>query len=180
MGFCGIFEHFSRFEFFLLPSIVHARPHAGTDYLQCQVFGMQFGKSIFRRSVTAARAAVFFISRRDFPFFGNASPSPNSSFGIGGISASARCPILEVPPQMKTRTAVKRRRSRFLGGEPILPEPTLAGTRRSSAYRLRPNSAMRASVSALEATRRGTSFRTKRVMSVSTPNFNKAYLANCL
>ena len=29
MGFCGIFEHFPRFEFFLLPSIVHARPHAG-------------------------------------------------------------------------------------------------------------------------------------------------------
>ena len=26
MGFCGIFEHFPRFEFFLLPSIVHARP----------------------------------------------------------------------------------------------------------------------------------------------------------
>ena len=122
MGFCGIFKHFSGFEFFLLPNRIHAHPHAGTDYLQCQVFGMQFGKSIFRRSVTAARAAVFFISRQDFPFFGNASPSPNSSFGIGGISASARCPILEVPPQMKTRTAVKRRRSRFLGGEPILPE----------------------------------------------------------
>jgi hypothetical protein len=29
VGFCGIFEHFSGFEFFLLPSIVHARPHAG-------------------------------------------------------------------------------------------------------------------------------------------------------
>ena len=29
MGFCGIFKHFSRFEFFLLPNIVHARPHAG-------------------------------------------------------------------------------------------------------------------------------------------------------
>jgi hypothetical protein len=29
VGFCGIFEHFPRFEFFLLPSIVHARPHAG-------------------------------------------------------------------------------------------------------------------------------------------------------
>ena len=29
MGFCGIFKHFSGFEFFLLPSIVHARPHAG-------------------------------------------------------------------------------------------------------------------------------------------------------
>jgi GrpB-like predicted nucleotidyltransferase (UPF0157 family) len=26
---CGIFEHFPRFEFFLLPSIVHACPHAG-------------------------------------------------------------------------------------------------------------------------------------------------------
>jgi hypothetical protein len=70
-------------SFFLLPSRIHARPHAGTDYLQCQVFGMQFGKSNFRRSVTAARAAVFFISRRGFPFFGNASPSPNASFGIG-------------------------------------------------------------------------------------------------
>jgi len=29
VGFCGIFEHFSGFEFFLLPNIVHARPHAG-------------------------------------------------------------------------------------------------------------------------------------------------------
>jgi hypothetical protein len=29
VGFCGIFEHFPRFEFFLLPSIIHARPHAG-------------------------------------------------------------------------------------------------------------------------------------------------------
>ena len=27
-GFCGIFEHFSGFEFFLLPSRVHARPTA--------------------------------------------------------------------------------------------------------------------------------------------------------
>jgi len=27
-GFCGIFEHFSGFEFFLLPSRVHARPSA--------------------------------------------------------------------------------------------------------------------------------------------------------
>jgi hypothetical protein len=29
VGFCGIFEHFSGFEFFLLPSRIHARPHAG-------------------------------------------------------------------------------------------------------------------------------------------------------
>jgi len=29
VGFCGIFEHFSGFEFFLLPNRVHARPHAG-------------------------------------------------------------------------------------------------------------------------------------------------------
>jgi hypothetical protein len=29
VGFCGIFKHFSGFGFFLLPSIVHARPHAG-------------------------------------------------------------------------------------------------------------------------------------------------------
>jgi hypothetical protein len=28
LGFCGIFEHFSGFEFFLLSSIVHARPAA--------------------------------------------------------------------------------------------------------------------------------------------------------
>jgi hypothetical protein len=27
-GFRGIFKHFSGFEFFLLPSIVHARPSA--------------------------------------------------------------------------------------------------------------------------------------------------------
>jgi hypothetical protein len=26
---CGIFGHFSGFEFFLLPSIIHARPSAG-------------------------------------------------------------------------------------------------------------------------------------------------------
>ena len=38
---------------------------------------------------------------------------------------------------------------------------------------------MRANTSALGATRRGTFLRTKRVMSVSTPNFIKAYLANC-
>jgi WD40 repeat protein len=29
VGVCGIFKHFPRFEFFLLPNIVHARPHAG-------------------------------------------------------------------------------------------------------------------------------------------------------
>jgi hypothetical protein len=29
VGFCGIFRHFSGFKFFLLPSIVHAHPHAG-------------------------------------------------------------------------------------------------------------------------------------------------------
>jgi hypothetical protein len=29
VGVCAIYKHFSRFEFFLLPSIVHARPHAG-------------------------------------------------------------------------------------------------------------------------------------------------------
>ena len=29
---CGIFEHFSGLEFFLLPSIVHARPHAGNAH----------------------------------------------------------------------------------------------------------------------------------------------------
>jgi hypothetical protein len=29
VGFCGIFKHFSGFEFFLLPSRIHARPHAG-------------------------------------------------------------------------------------------------------------------------------------------------------
>jgi hypothetical protein len=28
VGFCGIFKHFSGFEFFLLPGIVHARPPA--------------------------------------------------------------------------------------------------------------------------------------------------------
>jgi len=27
-GFCGIFEHFSGFEFFLLPNRIHARPSA--------------------------------------------------------------------------------------------------------------------------------------------------------
>ena len=27
-GFCRIFKHFSGFEFFLLPNIVHARPPA--------------------------------------------------------------------------------------------------------------------------------------------------------
>jgi hypothetical protein len=29
VGFCGIFKHFSRFEFFLLSNRIHARPHAG-------------------------------------------------------------------------------------------------------------------------------------------------------
>jgi hypothetical protein len=29
VGFCAVFKHFSGFEFFLLPSIVHARSHAG-------------------------------------------------------------------------------------------------------------------------------------------------------
>jgi hypothetical protein len=29
VGFCGIFKHFSGFGFFLLPSRIHARPHAG-------------------------------------------------------------------------------------------------------------------------------------------------------
>jgi hypothetical protein len=29
VGFCGIFKHFSGFGLFLLPSRIHARPHAG-------------------------------------------------------------------------------------------------------------------------------------------------------
>ena len=29
---CRIFEHFSGFGFFLLPSIVHTRPHAGNAH----------------------------------------------------------------------------------------------------------------------------------------------------
>jgi hypothetical protein len=29
VGFCAVYKHFSGFEFFLLPGIVHARPHAG-------------------------------------------------------------------------------------------------------------------------------------------------------
>jgi hypothetical protein len=29
VGFCGIFKHFSGFEFSLLPNRIHARPHAG-------------------------------------------------------------------------------------------------------------------------------------------------------
>ncbi|GEM_PF-3457441 len=28
VGFCGTFWHFPTFEFFLLSSIIHARPHA--------------------------------------------------------------------------------------------------------------------------------------------------------
>ena len=32
----AIYKHFSGFEFFLLPSIVHARPSASTDYCSCQ------------------------------------------------------------------------------------------------------------------------------------------------
>lgn len=50
----------------------------------------------------------------------------------------------------------------------------------SGAYIGIPSSFMRARVSSFEATRRGTFFLTKRVMSVSTPNFIRAYLANCL
>jgi len=55
----AISSSFTRLSIFLVGRLRRPRPHAGTDYLQCQVFGMQFGKSIFRRSVTAARAAVF-------------------------------------------------------------------------------------------------------------------------
>jgi hypothetical protein len=29
VGFCAFYKHFSGFGFFLLPSIIHARPHAG-------------------------------------------------------------------------------------------------------------------------------------------------------
>jgi hypothetical protein len=29
VGFCAVYRHFSGFEFFLLPGIVHDRPHAG-------------------------------------------------------------------------------------------------------------------------------------------------------
>jgi hypothetical protein len=46
VGFCGIFEHFSRFEFFLLPSIVHARPHAGNASRWAAVAEMQKPKHL--------------------------------------------------------------------------------------------------------------------------------------
>jgi len=46
VGFCGIFEHFPRFEFSLLPSIVHARPHAGN----ANRLGGWFNRSILHNS----------------------------------------------------------------------------------------------------------------------------------
>jgi len=61
---------FLRLSFFLAGRLRRPRPSAGTDYLQCQVFGMQFGKSNFRRSVTAARAAVFLFPAGIFLFWG--------------------------------------------------------------------------------------------------------------
>jgi hypothetical protein len=47
-------------------------------------------------------------------------------------------------------------------------------------YAAMPNSAMRTRTSSLGASLLGTFLRTKRVISVSTPNFISAYLANCL
>lgn len=35
-GFCGVFEYFSGFEFFLLPKLVHARPPASSNYCNYQ------------------------------------------------------------------------------------------------------------------------------------------------
>lgn len=85
------------------------------------------------------------------------------------------------PTNKKTRTAARSSAVPvFLGGEPILPELRRAHALPPSIYAWIPSSSIRASVSAFDATRRGTFFRTKRVMSVSTPNFMSAYLANCL
>ena len=73
MGFCGIFEYFPRFEFFLLPNIVHARPHAGTDYLQGQGLEQLL---IFHG---CANGRFLFFHFGDL-FGGNALPPPSTCF----------------------------------------------------------------------------------------------------
>jgi hypothetical protein len=52
-GFCGVFEHFPRFEFFLLPSRIHARPSASTlkGASRTQTVG-QHRKSDFYETIT--------------------------------------------------------------------------------------------------------------------------------
>ena len=50
---------------------------------------------------------------------------------------------------------------------------------RNNRYAVKPSSVIRARTSSRGASRLGTFLRTKRVMSVSTPNFIRAYLANC-
>ena len=49
-----------------------------------------------------------------------------------------------------------------------------------TCYALKPSSVIRARTSSFAASLLATFLRTKRVMSVSTPNFIRAYLANCL
>jgi hypothetical protein len=50
VGFCGIFEHFSGFEFFLLPNRIHARPHAG-KYRELTLLRLRGGRG-FSLSLT--------------------------------------------------------------------------------------------------------------------------------
>jgi hypothetical protein len=109
VGFCGIFEYFPRFEFFLLPSRVHARPHAGNanrwlaeqrantkpslnrkvglevgSKIQIQFLAVAFFKSAFKSGFSKQ---VF-----KFLFFCSTSFLSSAKFQVGFVESLAQPP----------------------------------------------------------------------------------------
>jgi hypothetical protein len=115
----GILRHFQAFfyasAFFWLDGFAVPAPAQVPITCSVKSLGCNLGNQ-FLDDLSRLRGRPFFYFPPGFPFFRERFAVPELIFRNRGISASARCPILEVPPQMKTRTALKRRRSRFLGG----------------------------------------------------------------
>jgi len=106
---------FYALSFFWLDGFAVPTPAQVPITCSVKSLGCNLGNQ-FLDDLSRLRGRPFFYFPPGFPFFRERFAVPELIFRNRGISASARCPILEVPPQMKTRTALKRRRSRFLGG----------------------------------------------------------------
>jgi len=160
---------------------------ATTDYLQCQGFSGKLSKVHPREPFSLA---VFFI-QPGFSFFRERFAAPDTLSFLSGFKLRFfSTAFLKIPRKYKNENSrlrstgvlpVDERRSRFRWGvSPFYPNFVYGKALLLSGYAGIPSSAMRARTSSLGASRLGTSLRTKRVMSFSTPSFSSAYLANCL
>ena len=189
-GFGGIrriFESFLKWSFSVVWKRISSRPQTTTDYLQCQGFSGKLSKVHPREPFSLA---VFFI-QPGFSFFRERFAAPDTLSFLSGFKLRFfSTAFLKIPRKYKNENSrlrstgvlpVDERRSRFRWGvSPFYPNFVYGKALLLSGYAGIPSSAMRARTSSLGASRLGTSLRTKRVMSFSTPSFSSAYLANCL